>query len=164
MAITTIIYRRLIRWLLPVRLRQPKLFAFLIAITEPIRVYNYQRFKKFEEMSWYDLKYQTGQVAYLEYVLNDKFDAVQKRIWIGSGTAPDRIYIYTSAETMPLYIFTSLETNPVYIYTSAEQSQGQMFYDFTVNVPHGLPFADSTIKAVIDRYKRDGKSYDYILF
>lgn len=152
------------RWLLPVRLRQPKLFAFIIAITEPIRNYNYKRVRTWELQCWYDLKYQTGQVAYLEYVLNDKFDHIQKRIWIGKGTQPQQVYIYVHTESHPLYIYTHAEQQPVYIYTHSENSVTQTYFDFTVNVPKGLTFADSTIKAAIDRYKRDGKSYDYVLF
>ena len=117
----------------------------------------YPMFKNWEAKSWYDITYQTGQVAHLELVLNDRFDPILKRIFIGPGIYPPRVYIYTAAEQKPLYIYTAAENQPVYMYSEGEYING--VFDFVVNVPNGLPYEETSIAAVVDRYKRDGKNY-----
>lgn len=154
--ITDIDYDKLSRWLLPVKLRKPKMLAFVAVCISYIKVL-YIRFKTWEAKSWYDIKYQSGQVAYLEFVLNEKFDPVQKRIYISGGLYPLPVYLYTEAEQLPLYIYTEAENNPVYLYTEAEYLYG--FADFVINVPYGLPNEETTLRAVADRYKRDSKNY-----
>lgn len=163
---TNINYHTLTNWLLPIRLRQPLLLAYLRVLISPIIQTLYPRFKGFEAKAWHDLKYQTGQVAHLEGVLNSRFDAAQKRIWIGPGQDYDLLqYIYTDEENEVLSIFKDAEDKPVYIYTDGETALGGGGnYDFTINVPIGLPHEELTIRAVADRFKRDGKSYIILYF
>lgn len=155
--ITDINYNRLTRWLLPVRLRKAKLLAFVTAATWYIKQFLYPAFKTWEAKSWYDLKCQSGQVAHLEFVLNDRFDPILKRIFISGGLAPPPIYIYTEAEELPFYVYTDAENEPVYLFTEQEYLWG--YADFVIHVPNGLPNEEATLKAVADRYKRDSKNY-----
>lgn len=157
---TNVNYDLLIKWLLPVRLRTASIVAFLLALTAPIRLTLYPRFKVFERRAWSDLKYQSGQVAHLEFVLNERFDNVNTSIFIGPGyLADDRLYIYTDAENVPLHIYTEPELLPMYLYTDLEFQSGMGGYDFVVHLPSYLAYKESQIRAVVDRYKRDGKSY-----
>lgn len=156
---TNIDWNILTRWLLPVRLRKPFLLAWLKALTAPIWQTLYPLFKAFEAKAWYDLKYQSGQVAHLEFVLNERFDPAQKRIWIGPGSATDkRVYLYLDAENQTKYLFKDVEDSPVYLYQESELS-GSGVYDFSINVPAGLPMEEAALRAVADRYKRDSKDY-----
>jgi hypothetical protein len=157
MAITDIHFGRLKKWLLPVRLRQAKIAAFVNAMLHYISDFMYPAFKIWEPKSWYDLKYQSGQVAHLEKVLNDRFDPIQKRIYLSEGLHPDHVYIYTDAEQQPVFLFTDAENMPVHLYTDLEYTYG--YADFVINVPNGLPQEEVSLRAVADRYKRDGKNY-----
>lgn len=141
--------------------------AWLAALTAPIRETLYPKFKAWEARCWYDLKHQSGQVAYLEFVLNERFDAAQKRIWIGPGNLDDvRVYIYRDDENQPLYIYQDSELQPLtYLYTDDEISGAAASnYDFTINIPAGLPHELATIRAVADRYAREGKTYKIVFF
>lgn len=164
--ITDIDYNRLRRWLLPVRLRTAGMLAWLKALTIPISKRLYDRFKFFEREAWYQLKYQSGQVAYLEYVLNDKFDTVQKRIYIsGASYASNMLYLYTDPENQEIPIFRDVEGEDVYLFTDAELlGNGGNNYDFTIHVPMGLPNEELSLRAVADRYKRDSKIYNIVYF
>lgn len=165
MSVTDVDYNKLIKWLLPVRLRTGKMSAWLKALNTSIGSRLYPAFKSWEAKCWYDLKYQTGQVAYLEYVLNDTFDAALKRIKIGPGQNVNNfIYLYLDSEQQPLYLYTDAENKPVWLYTDAELIGGGGGYDFTINVPVGLPNEEATLRAVADRYKRDGKAYEVVYF
>lgn len=158
---TSVNYNILIRWLLPIKLRQVLMISFIRVLISPIIQTLYPRFKGFESKAWYDLKYQTGQVALLEGVLNERFDPAQTRIYIGPGQSYDLIqYIYLDSEDEDRYVFRDFENQPMYLFTDLETGGGYGGgYDFVVHIPLGLNFEETTIRAVIDRYKRDGKTY-----
>lgn len=159
--ITNINWYLLINWLLPVRLRTSTVFAWLMALLTPVRQTLYGRFKNFERKAWYQLKYQTGQVAYLEFVLNEAFDPVLKRIRIAPGTlAANYLYIFLAWEAQDLSIFRDVENEPVFLYSDMEYGLGAAgSVDFVIKVPYNLPTEELTLRALADRYKRDGKSY-----
>lgn len=141
--------------------------AWIEVLISPLRGYLYPKFKSWEARCWYDLKHQSGQVAYLELVLNQQFDEANRRIWIGPGNLDDvRHYIYTDDENNPLHIYLDIELqSPIYIYTDGEiAGAGGNDYDFTVNIPAGLNVEETTIRAVIDRYAREGKTYKIIYY
>lgn len=162
--VTDINYTRLLRWLLPVRLRKEKLMAWIRVITYPVWAVLYPKFKGWELKCWYDLKYQTGTVAHLERVMNDRFDVSLKRIYIDEGIYTEPLYIYTEAETQPVFIYTAAEASPEYIHTVVENLYGEA--DFTVHIPYLLlaEHEEIAFKAVLNRFKRDGKTYKIIYF
>lgn len=161
MSVTDIDYNKLLRWVLPVKLRQARRVAWLTALSAPIRNRLYPAFKTWEAKCWYDLKYQSGQVAYLEFVLNERFDPALKRIYIGPGQNIDNwVYIYLDSEDQPVWLYTDIEAQSIWLYTDEElNGVNGGGYDFTINVPVGLPNEEATLRAVTDRYKRDGKRY-----
>lgn len=158
---TNLNFDKLVNWLLPVRLRKVLMTNILKVLISPVSGRMYGSFKSFEQKAWYDLKYQSGQVAHLEYVLNDHFDNALKRIYIGEGQQYDLIrYLYMDIEDIDLALYRDVENADVYLYLDSETSiGGGADYDFTVNIPIGLDFEETTIRAVIDRYKRDAKNY-----
>ncbi len=164
MAVTDINYTRLLRWLLPVRLRKERLMAWIKVITYPVWAVLYPKFKSWEQKSWYDLKYQTGTVAHLERVMNDRFDAALKRIYIDEGIYTQPIYIHTIAETEPVFIYREMEASPEYLHLSAENEYAVA--DFTVHIPYLLlaEHEEIAFRAVLNRFKRDGKTYKIIYF
>lgn len=136
--------------------------AFLAVLFEPIRQY-YDLFKVWEAKSEYDIKYQSGRVAHLEKAVNDVFDLADHRIFIGPGIIPPRRYIRLRLAADPLYIPLRVNGTPVYIYTRAAYIYGSV--DFTVNVPNALNTIDTVhLSAVVDRYKRGGKTYKILFF
>lgn len=162
---TIINYYILLRILLPIRLRTGSVLAWLDSLIAPIRKTLYPRFKNFEEKAWHDLKYQSGQVAYLEFVLNNIFH-LQGDIWIGPGNYDtSRLYLYTTAENHPLFIYSAVENEPIYLYTTEENTLGYTGqYDFTINVPSVFSPLESRLRAIANRYKRDGKTYKIIYY
>ncbi|MBS1740740.1 MAG: hypothetical protein JST88_09385 [Bacteroidetes bacterium] len=123
----------------------------------------YKLFTVWEADCWYQLKYQSGQVAHLEFMLNDKFDKAQKRIFISGGVILSRLYLYLDSELQPMWTYRDVEQMPLWMYSDAELAAGYGA-DFVIHVPFGLVAQDDTVQAFADRYKRDGKSYDYVKF
>jgi len=151
-AVTDIDFDKLILQLLPNRLRKVRFIALLTVFIAPLKAL-YTRFKTWEAKSIYDIKYQSGCVAHLEKVLNDVFDAVDKRIFIGEGTIPARNYLYLRAEDRPIYL------NTIYLYNENDYLFGS--FSFSINVPVALQgnIDEVRLRAVADRYKRDAKNY-----
>ena len=68
------------KYLVPVRLRQSKMLAWLQALVSPVS-YLYGLFGINRKNNLYDLS-RNGQVCYLQAALNDVFDATYRRIFI----------------------------------------------------------------------------------
>lgn len=153
--VTDIDYARLLQLLIPVKLRQAVTIAWLSVLTEPIRVRLYNRFKNWESRCWYDIKYQSGSVAHLEYVLNDKlgYDPAERLIRLGPGSRPNRLYLPLREQNAPILL------GRVYLYNREDYLTGT--YDFKIMVEESIigTFNEELCRAVADRYKRDSKSY-----
>lgn len=154
MAVTDIDYDILIKWLLPVRLRNPRLIAWMKVLCYPIKGYLYELFKRYESVFWYDINHQSGQVAYLEYVVNNLmgYDPATPMIKIGLGKYYGRWYLSMRAEEDPTYLGTKYVNRRADIYGE---------YDFKVIIEYSLEGTIdlSRVRAIIDRYKRDSKKY-----
>lgn len=163
MGVTDIDYNRLMRWLLPVALRKAKWLAWMRALLAPVRGRNYNLFKSWEAKSWYELKHQSGQVAYLEYVLNDKMGVLQHYIRIEDGLHTQLLYLYKDSEGAPgPYLYRDVEQgNELVVYLDSEVGTGLTGVDFLVIVPDwmGLQAREEELRALANRYKRDSKRY-----
>lgn len=73
-------YKRLVLQLLPPFLRQPRIFAFMTALTFGVE-YAYHQFCDNREINLLRLR-RNGQVCYLEKLLNDELDNYYRRISI----------------------------------------------------------------------------------
>jgi hypothetical protein len=154
-------YNKLVVLLLPTFLRKPIFVSFLRALILPLDQIYY---------SWYNWRIEniyklqhTGQVCSLRGSLNDKFDQIQRRIYLGDGQQNPTAYIYTQAEAQN--VFTNIESEPkqgtLYVYTEAETADNGL--DFIVYVPFEiLNVQIYALKAHIEFYKAGGKRYAII--
>jgi len=159
-SIYDISFERLVELLLPNKLRKPMQYYFLLCLVEPLKS-NLAAFNSWRNNTTYKLHH-TGQVIYLEKVLNDfysvSYDPANhqntKQIYISDGEAPDRRYIHLSTEQNPLFISG---TQTTHIRTHAEYQA--LYSDFIINVPSGIVFNELQMRAMVDYYKLAGKLY-----
>ena len=160
-------YQRLVNMLLPFTLRKHGLqvpfierrhtmLAWIHALLAPVKrlyidflVYRYQINYKMEH---------TGQVVYLEKVLNDRFDRGKERIRIKDGPKLEWVYIFRRDEQKPKYLKT------IYLYN--QLSYGEKGVDFEVFIPTDtdIPVWTDSGKwaechSLLNYYKLAGKTY-----
>lgn len=99
------------------------------------------------------------QVVHIECVLNDRWDAEERRIYIVDGSAYEPLYIYRDAEGKQApYIYLEAEGEQApYIYTEAEINA--VGIDFIIRIPVTIVFDMNELKALVDRYRLPGKVY-----
>lgn len=75
-------------------------------------------FLAYRKASLYSLRI-TGQTVYLEKALNDRFDFVNRLIWIETATDGDQFYLYNTIElAAPVYFYNGY--NPAHPYLVGE--------------------------------------------
>lgn len=150
-------YKKLVVLLLPGFLRKPKLIGYLQALIAPIDQL-YYKWSNFRKDNLYKLEH-TGQVCSFEKSLNDKFDPMERRIYLGEGNIYDTEYIYTEAEFQDVFIETEAEDDTLWLYTESETADNGI--DFIVFVPK-LVFDTQIygLHAHVKYYKAGGKRYE----
>ncbi len=148
-------FPKLVRVLLPPRLRNVKHVAWLQALTNPVN-YLYQQFRRNRDTNLYRLSI-TPQVVYMEKLLNDRYDIAGRRISIKDAVVSTAQNIYQEQELKPVYIYLEEEIKPVHLFTDAEIGSGSA--DFFVLVPADLNYNENEMTALIDNYKLAGKRY-----
>lgn len=151
--------------LLPVRLRTTLIKAWVKCLVRPVETL-YDKFMVSRAADLYRLSH-NGQVCYLEAALNDMFDDLERRIFITDGPYIDPLYIYQVPEEKPLIIGIDDEIGsesyaPRWLFTTPETTE--YTWAFFVNVPDGLSFDPDKMRALIDRDKLVGKTYNIITF
>lgn len=107
----------------------------------------------------YELSFNASKI-YLEHILNDTFDPVNRAIYINNTGAIPQVYIYNIAEGQPpLYIADYNQNQIVYIGNYANYSDVL----FTVFVPNTVVFNQARMKAIINRY-RNTKLYNIVTY
>lgn len=154
MSVFDIDYNKLIKLLLPVRVRKPRLLAFLGVMVSPV-VYLYNNFMANRANNLYEVNH-TGQVCRLRAAINDRFDNIHRRIYIVDGDTILPTWMYRRTESKPVYIKTRSEASPVYMYRRSELFT--LGY-FVVKVPGAVTFDREEMKALINKYKLAGKPY-----
>ncbi len=146
--------------LLPSFLRKPIMIRYLQAVMQLLdQIY-------YEWYNWrldniYKLEH-TGQVCSLEGSLNDVFDPVERRIYIGDGQIYQTAYIYTEAEAQDVFVHTESEEPTIWLRTEPETADTGL--DFIVFVPEQL--YDTQIYALhahVKFYKAGGFRYDIFI-
>lgn len=148
-------YGKLVRLLLPIKLRQPKMIAWLKALTWPVQQL-YSEFKRNRSANLYRLKI-TPQVVYLERLLNDRYDVAERRIKVIDSVYHDPTYIYTKAENKPKYLRRKSEAVFMYLFRKSETALDPA--DFTIEIPAEIEFQEPELRGIIDGYKLAGKTY-----
>jgi len=147
--------------ILPAKWRDSYIVAFVKVILKPIDQVYY---------SWYNWRIDnlyildhTGQVCSLRGSLNDKFDVIERRIYLGDGQTNPTIYIYTEPEAQDVYTNTESEgkEGTMFVYTEAETADTGL--DFIVYVPFEILNREIyAIRAHIQLYKTGGLRYAII--
>jgi len=144
--------------LLPTFLRGSILTAFVKALVKPIDDIYYWWFQNRKD-NLYILAH-NGQKCYLRAVLNDKFDAQQRRIYIDEGNIRQPAFIYTDAEiSANPYLARYLD---LVLYQDSELADTAA--DFYVNVPADLVYNEFEMKYLIEYYKLASKRYKIVTY
>jgi hypothetical protein len=148
-----------IKQAVPFFLRKEKFLAFLETLLKPTQTINDEFGDYVPAMR--KKAHQTGQVVYLERLLNDLYDNTLRRIYIDEG----------QANILPPFVFNKVEDRPIYIYNKAEGED--LFYlynksefftepDFIVFVPTAIldPALQILIERQVNEYKQAGKQFE----
>lgn len=139
----------------PPRLRSHEIMALMESISKP-NVDVMDKFLSEAATSKYQMAF-TGQVCYLRHLLNDKFDPLRRRIWIGNYSISTRRYLFNkSEENEETYLFNKSEGIPLLIYL---QNETEYYYSFIIHVPLGIIVNWNEFKAWVERYKLKSKKY-----
>ena len=155
-------FDKIIELLLPIALRRPRLKAYLKAVSKPLK----QLYNTFTAYRLHVLQSitHTGQVMYIEHLLNDLYDPLSRNIYLDDSTdARLDDYLFNAAEGQDvMYLFNdSEEEEAEYVYNSSEYDA---INDFIVKVPSHLYAHILSIKATIDNYRQAGKRYSIEYF
>lgn len=146
--------------MLPTFLRKPLLVGYVRALVAPIDSI-YYKWHNWRIDNIYKLEH-TGQICYLRGSLNDKFDPIERRIFIGNGLLFETQYIFTEAEEQDVWLGTEAEADTLWLRTESETADTGL--DFIVYVPETIYNAQlDGLKAHIEFYKAGGKRYKIII-
>lgn len=148
-------FKRLATWALPVRKRQNKILALVFGLIIAV-MQVFQNLMRWRRQLLYELKI-TGQVCYLELMLNDRFDSTQRRIYITNPVIYNPTYVYQEAELRPVEVRQESEGQPVYLF--AEGEVGNTAVDFIVWVPFSIVFDINEMSSLLNKFKMAGKRY-----
>ncbi len=151
--------------LIPRKIRGQNLVAMLGAMLIPIQSIN-NKFVQWAKELRYKLSF-TGQVIYLEHILNDVFDPVNRLIYIDDPTVinTDLNAIFYKIEDQPVDFVTYYSTgepNPMPLQEGLYyQSEYTLVPHFIVFVPTSILTASIqiNISGIVDYYKIAGKKY-----
>jgi hypothetical protein len=149
-------WRRFARMFTPVELRRSKLMAMLYAALSPIAVLH-ATFISFRS----NVQYRLGinyQVCYLEKLLNDTYDVVDRRIYIDNQ--PQAFLpkvLYTKAEGRPVKLFLKSEAIPVKLYRKAETPAGAL--NFIIFVHQDILFNNDEMSGLVRQYCLQTKNF-----
>jgi len=104
-------------------------------------------FQSFRAKNLYRLSHGT-QVAFMEAVLNDRFDNTSRRISLVDGLDTSPTIIYRRDELKPFYIKRRSESSPEHLFRRSETGA-----NFIVRVPIGLVYDVYEMRALIDSYR-----------
>lgn len=122
-------------------------------------------FIAFVQQTFYKVSF-TGQVVYLEHILNDRYDNGLRRIYIEDGLqVPLPPYLYNKVEQRPLYIWNKVESQPVQVYLRNKEEYSSE-NDFIVYVPNAIltPALEKAIRSLVKIYKIAGKRFSVVGF
>jgi hypothetical protein len=140
-------WSKLVGWLIPKHYFHPKIFAWIRALVGVFDVLHLD-FLTHRNNVIFQIEV-NGQVCRLEWGLNERFDVLQKRIFISDGTGGRIVTAYMDIDNKPVYL-------PKYL--------GVGGVDFVVNVPNALNSLDADIKAFVTTYMRPGRRFKIVYF
>jgi hypothetical protein len=142
-------------WLIPKPDRTEVFIILVKAALYPL-IFVYNSFLKYRKAKIYQLTI-TGQVCYLERLLNDRYDSSLRRIRIDDAIWHLPWFLFQEAENKPEYFFREGENNPVWLYTEGEA--GIALDDFVVFVPASIIFEMAEMRELLNSFKLFGTKY-----
>lgn len=147
-----------VKQVLPIDLWKPRYLAYLKALLVPCQLL-VGRLSIFVQSSRRAANF-TGQVIYLEHLLNDEFDNALRRIYIDDGQAnilPP--FIFNAIEQREQYIYNKSENQtPLYVFNRSEYFTSD---DFIVFVPNVIlnPTLELVLTRLVNQYRQAGKNF-----
>ena len=156
-------WRKFIIENLEVDLRRVKTVKWLEVLFKPI-IWLHIEFLAFRIQALYKVNH-NSQICYLQAVLNDSFDNVQRRIIIRNAILREPLWFYEPEENKPVLFYEESDNKPVYFREESEFIGDGA--DFLVLVPIDLKPTNTQeenallikMKAQIDYYKLFVKNY-----
>lgn len=149
-----------ITWLLPNDLRKVRIVRYLIALVNTVKELHYD-FLQFYDDTLYEIKI-NGQTIKLERVLNDKFDPIQRRIYISDGDYYHPPIFYEEYKNLPVIFFNeNNEDNPIFY--SINSIDNLVSFNFFVNIPADVWHDRTRVRALVNKYKIFGRTFDILL-
>ncbi|URC13937.1 hypothetical protein [Flavobacterium sp. B183] len=146
--------------MLPIKWRDSLTILFVKIILKPIDMIYYKWFN-WRIDNIYKLEH-SGQICYLRGSLNDKFDPIERRIYITDGQIYETTYVYTDAEDQDLFLEMDAEDHTIWLRTESETSDTGL--DFIVFVPEEIFKTQiHVLHAHVKFYKTGGKRYNIFI-
>ncbi len=143
----------LIQWLMPTFLRKLKHWEWLRANLFPLIWLN-TKFEEFRAKTTYSMSL-SPQVVQLERLLNDRYDEVQRRIFIRNGQFRDSDYLFKYLE-QPKYVESHPTTDYIQSYNLFNSPITVHFY---IIIPIGLLYNEPLMRSLVNRYKALGYTF-----
>ena len=150
-------YSYLATLLLPVRLRAVLITALLRAMVHPLDRIN-DSFVKYRDNL---ITSSSSQVCYLQAMLNDEFDYLERRIKIRT-TAIDLMSLITHDIKTDRRILVPSADNKNRVLLNARYQIGSSLKDFEIVFPAGYTLSESEqtkLKLIVNRHKLASKKY-----
>ena len=139
------------------QLRFEDVIAFVsVCISQVVTIYN--DLLLFRDNILYKLSI-TPQVCYLEKMLNDRYDDIERRITIVDGKEYLPIFLYQKAESKPTFLFLKSEVGFLKTLLYLKQETGQFTFDFVINIPVAVLFNQPELIALVNTYKLAAMTY-----
>ncbi|MBT1702967.1 hypothetical protein [Chryseosolibacter indicus] len=155
-------YSKFVTERIPMEFRFDDVIAYVNVLVSPL-VSLYNNLLPFRDQVTYKLNI-TSQVCFLEKMLNDRYDVVERRIYIRDGNEYLPTFIFRKAELQPLFVYTKGEASKPRVNIYRKGEVGQFTYDFVVCVPASVPYNEREMRALISYYKLASKFFTITTF
>lgn len=139
----------------PKALRLPRFLAWIFVLTRPLRTIDVP-FLAFRQEIRYEYKF-NGTKKSLEWMLNDTYDPVLRRIYIVPTNKQRIVFLKTANEIPEIFMRTSAEIPNIYLKTAEFFNQQlQTNYEFTIYVHAAISFNAAEMLALVEIYRYAG--------
>lgn len=150
---------RMIYWVIPQEVPRPRLLEWARALCSGVGSVYAVLFRAYALNVERELQI-TPEVYVLERVLNDRYDPVQRRIYLEEGVRYPLNYLFLRAEQKPLGLYTRAQSQPLHLGLRSES--GLRSVSFRVRIPRDRLAAITEISAFVGKYRLATKTYSII--
>lgn len=112
--LVTLDWEKLVQLQVPLHLRRKRMVVWLLVLISGVREL-YAAFLGYRKASLYSLRI-TGQTVYLEKALNDRFDFINRGIYIETASPGVAFYLHNKIESAPkIYLYNHYEASHSYL-------------------------------------------------